>query len=72
MLGILSQSTDRRGRLCDGLSRRNFLKIGGMALGGLSLPQLLRAEAAVGVRSSHKAIINSFFPGGRRTSTCWT
>ena len=35
-----------------------------MAAGGLSLPQLLRAEAAQNVGSSHKAIINIFLPGG--------
>ena len=29
-------------RLCDRLTRRSFLRIGGLALGGLSLPQLLR------------------------------
>ena len=45
-------------------SRRHFLKIGGMAAGGLSLPQLLKAEAAQNVGSSHKAIINIFLPGG--------
>jgi len=49
---------------CDGLSRRTFLKIGGLALGGLSLPQILRAEAASGIRRSHKAIIMIFLPGG--------
>ncbi|MFM8468753.1 MAG: hypothetical protein ACKODH_02095 [Limisphaerales bacterium] len=27
---------------CDGLARREFLKIGGMAAGGLSLAQLLK------------------------------
>ena len=31
-------------RYCDGLSRRSFLKIGGLAMGGLSLPALLQAE----------------------------
>ena len=35
MLTILGQRD--RGPFCDGLSRRSFLKIGGMALGGLSL-----------------------------------
>ena len=49
---------------CDGLSRRAFLKIGGLALGGLSLPQILRAEAVSGIRQSHKAIIMIFLPGG--------
>ncbi|MFT5467088.1 MAG: hypothetical protein ACI8UO_002191 [Verrucomicrobiales bacterium] len=44
--------------------RRHFLKIGGMAAGGLSLQQLLAAEDQQGVGSSHKAIINIFLPGG--------
>src|SRR5688500_4170064 len=33
------------GRFCDSLSRRNFLQVGGLALGGLTLPDLLRARA---------------------------
>jgi hypothetical protein len=50
---------------CDGVSRRTFLKIGGLALGGLSMPQILRAEAASGRRpNSQKAIIMIFLPGG--------
>ena len=28
-------------RFCDGVSRRSFLRIGGLAMGGLTLPQLL-------------------------------
>src|SRR5256885_4543807 len=51
-------------RFCDGISRRNFLKIGALGLGGLSLPQLLQAEAQSGVRRSHKAVIMIFLPGG--------
>src|SRR5919201_1756126 len=51
-------------RFCDGISRRNFIKIGALGLGGLSLPQLLRAEAGSGVRRSHKAIIMIYLPGG--------
>jgi hypothetical protein len=49
---------------CDGLSRRAFLKIGGLALGGMSMPQILRAEATAGIRRSQKAIIMIFLPGG--------
>jgi len=49
---------------CDGVSRRSFLKIGALGLGGLTLPQLLRAEAATGVKMSHKAVIMIFLPGG--------
>src|SRR5437899_12642171 len=51
-------------RFCDGLSRRAFLKVGGLTLGGLSLPQLLRAEGRPGARASHKAIIMVYLPGG--------
>lgn len=51
-------------RLCDGLSRRSFLQIGGLAMGGLSLPQLLQAEAASGTGSSHKSVIMIFLAGG--------
>src|SRR5947209_6066704 len=51
-------------RFCDGISRRNFLKIGALGLGGLTLPQLLQAEIQSGIRRSHKAVIMIFLPGG--------
>ncbi len=60
MLDVLGS----RQRFCDGVSRRAFLRIGGLALGGLTLPQLLRAEAASGVGRSHKAVIMVFLSGG--------
>src|SRR6266446_9115124 len=53
-----------RGGFCDGVTRRDFLRIGGLALGGLSLPQVLEAEAKAGVSTPHKAIIMVFLPGG--------
>src|SRR5437868_4336535 len=53
-----------RQRLCDGLSRRAFLRVGGLALGGLSLPQILRAEERAGVTRPHKAVIMIFLSGG--------
>jgi uncharacterized protein (DUF1501 family) len=36
----------RTGTNCDGTSRRDFLKVGALGLGGLLLPDLLRARAA--------------------------
>jgi hypothetical protein len=51
-------------RFCDGVSRRNFLRIGALGMGGLAVPQLLRAEKASGLRSSHKAVIMIYLPGG--------
>ncbi len=51
---------------CDGLSRRGFLRVGTLGLGGLTLPQLLKAETASGLRPNgrHKAVIQIFLPGG--------
>jgi hypothetical protein len=49
---------------CDGIARRTFQKIGGLALGGLSLSQLLRAEARSGSSQPHKAVIMIFLSGG--------
>jgi hypothetical protein len=61
MLTINARSAS--GSTCNRQSRRDFLRIGGLALGGLTLPQLLRAEAAAGKRS-HKAVIMVYLPGG--------
>ncbi|MEO2023623.1 MAG: DUF1501 domain-containing protein [Pirellulaceae bacterium] len=51
-------------RFCDGVTRRSFLKLGGLAMGGISLPQLLEAEAQAGIGSSHKSVIMVFLSGG--------
>src|SRR3954464_1140782 len=63
MLSILAPSANKTG-YCDGVSRRNFLRIGALGLGGLTLPQLLRAEAQQGTRQRHKSVIMIFLPGG--------
>jgi uncharacterized protein (DUF1501 family) len=63
VLAMLTIQGDKQ-RFCDGFSRREFLKIGGLALGGLSLTDILAAEAQAGIRSSHKAIIMVYLPGG--------
>lgn len=55
---------DRHGGYCDGVTRRDFLRIGGLALGGLSMSQVMAAERAAGIRNSHKAVIMVFLPGG--------
>ena len=58
--------TGSKQRQCDG-SRRQFLKVGGLALGGLSLPQILQAEALAGSNASqsqHKAVIMIYLSGG--------
>jgi Protein of unknown function (DUF1501) len=55
--------TGPRQRYCDGISRRSFLQIGSLAMGGLSLPSLLQAEGRSG-SSSHKAVIMVYLTGG--------
>ncbi|MBL8829344.1 MAG: DUF1501 domain-containing protein [Planctomycetaceae bacterium] len=47
------------------LSRRGYLQIGGLALGGLSLPQILQAESSsLGGHRKAKGIIMVLLPGG--------
>src|SRR5881227_2042563 len=51
-------------QMCDGVSRRQFLTIGGLAMGGISLSQLLAAEAAAGSTKRQKSVIMIFLSGG--------
>ncbi len=46
------------------LSRRSWLQLGSLALGGLSLPQILKAEAQAGRSNPLKGIIMVLLPGG--------
>lgn len=62
MLTILGKAKGEK--FCDGFSRRNFLRIGALGLGGLALPQILRAESQSGNRQPHKAVIMIYLPGG--------
>jgi hypothetical protein len=51
-------------RFCDGVSRRNFLKIGALAMGGVGIREVLAAEEHAGIKSSEKAVIMIYLPGG--------
>ena len=53
-------------RYCDGMSRRSFLKAGGLTLGGLALLDLLRlrAEGAVIPEGRGKSVIMICLGGG--------
>lgn len=59
MLPILGSSV----QLCQGMTRREALRIGALGLGGLSLPGLLRAEDAAGIRGSQKSVIMIYLVG---------
>ncbi len=74
MLNIPFGST----RFCDGVSRRNFLKVGTFSFGAasLTLADVLRAEAAKKAQdpfapTRHKAIINIFLGGGPPHQDMW-
>ena len=62
MLKILGPASSSDA-FCDGLSRRNFLQVGGLGT-GLSLSGLLAAEAAQGKRPSAKSVIFIYLVGG--------
>lgn len=54
-------------RTCDGVSRRNFLRVGSLAIGGLSLPALLQREAQArdaGSSIPRKSVILVWQAGG--------
>jgi len=57
-------------KYCDGVSRRSFLALGTLGIGGLTLADLYRAEAA-GSGSSHKAVINIHLSGGPSHQDMW-
>src|SRR5262245_42250034 len=51
--------------LCDGLSRRSFLKVGGLGVAGLTLADVLRLQAqAAESQSPRKAVIMAILMGG--------
>src|SRR5437868_4429826 len=52
-------------RSCDGLSRRDFLKVGALSVGGLTLADLLRLRARAAEPGTRgKAIIMVYLNGG--------
>jgi hypothetical protein len=59
MLSILGRGT----KLCDGITRRELLRVGGLAFAGLSLADVLRAQASSG-RGRGKSVIMIWMRGG--------
>src|SRR5438874_2686888 len=51
-------------RLCDGLTRREFLRVGGLGLAGLSLPALLDSRGHAASPARAKSCIQLFMWGG--------
>src|SRR5690349_381824 len=63
---MLSFFDDHPVRHCQGLSRREFLRVGSLALGGLSLPGLLAARAQAAGRGvfRDRSVVLLFLVGG--------
>src|SRR5580693_5563690 len=59
------------GMLCDGICRRDFLRIGSLTFGGLTLRDLLAAESRAGATNSHKAVIMIYLVGGPPHQDLW-
>ena len=72
MLQLLGEPT----RLCDGLSRREFLRAGGIGFGGLTLSALLQAQAGAAPSASRsfgkaKSCIVLYMVGGPPQHETW-
>jgi hypothetical protein len=50
-------------RMCDGLSRRDFFKVGALGLGGLTLADVLRLQGRA-ASNSPKSVVMVYLPGG--------
>ncbi len=64
---MLTLFTGGRSRDCEGRSRREFLRIGTLGIGGLTLPSLLAARAAAGEGKNPvrgKSVVVLFLQGG--------
>ena len=55
---------------CDGMARRDFVQLGMLGLGGLTLPDLLRAESASSNRPQKSAIL-IYLDGGQSHLDSW-
>ncbi|HTE19754.1 MAG TPA: DUF1501 domain-containing protein [Armatimonadota bacterium] len=58
-------------RHCDGVTRRSFLQAGALGLGGLTLPELLRAREAGAAEKPDTAVILLWLSGGPGHMETW-
>ena len=61
----------RQHRICGGRSRREFLRVGALGLGGLSLAGLLRADALAAAGKRPKSLIYIVLDGGPSHIDTW-
>lgn len=69
MLQVLGNGS----RLCDRITRREMLRVGGIGLGGLALPKLLASKAigSVSHKATAKSVIVMFVTGGFPQHESW-
>ena len=60
------------GDFCDGIARRDFIRIGAMGIGGLTMANLLEAEAQLGSARLTRRSSTSSCLEARRIRTCST
>ena len=61
MLSILGRGT----KLCDGITRREMLRVGGLAFAGLTLADVLRVQASAATKPGRaKSVIMIWMRGG--------
>jgi len=69
MLTIFDRGFSRN---CEGRSRCEFLRVGGLGLSGLSLSDLLAAKAHAGdTATEHKSVVLLFLQGGPTQFETW-
>jgi hypothetical protein len=64
---MLTFMSNHGGRTCDGMSRRDFVRVGSLGVAGLTLPTLLRARAAAeaaGSPSKNTSVVWLWLGGG--------
>ncbi|GIS60378.1 MAG: hypothetical protein CM1200mP2_26030 [Planctomycetaceae bacterium] len=63
----------RHKQLCDGITRRDLMQIGGLSLfGSMNVPKLLRAAGASGGQGTAKSVLLFNLLGVPRRWTCST
>ena len=61
---MLSFLSNRRSQNCEGATRRDFMKVGTLGMGGLSLAHLLKARAEAGSSKEDTSVIWLWLSGG--------
>lgn len=61
---MLTIFSNRSGRFCDKVTRRSFLRIGSLGLGGLSLSDILLAQSQSPAPANDRSVVMIYLPGG--------